>query len=210
VFRNKRFACLFLGLWLGAAVSVDFLVAENFSTIGPFIGALGSPTVSARIKQAGPQSIRFILRRNAAEENARIFEAWEWCQIGIATLFFFQVLFGDRPPISALALISAMFVIVLLQHFVLTPQVVSLGREVDEIPLGEQLQNPTVDWFWVFHGFYSGFEILKLLLGLGVAARLMIRRTSDRTESKSEHLSQSENQPRKRRRQSTQKSTQNG
>ncbi len=97
-----------------------------------------------------------------------------------------------------------MFVIILVQHFVLTPNVVSLGREVDEIPIREQLRNPTVDRFWVFHGFYSGFEILKLLLGMGVAARLMIRRTPDRAEGKSERLSQPENQPRKRHRPSAQ------
>jgi hypothetical protein len=129
VFRNRRFACLFLGLWLGAAVSVDFLVAQNFSTIDPFISASGSPSVSAQIKQAGQKSIRFILRRNAAEENARIFETWEWSQIGIATVFFSLIMFGERPPVSALVLIPAMFVIVLLQHFILTPQVVSFGRE---------------------------------------------------------------------------------
>jgi hypothetical protein len=204
VFRNRRFACLFLGLWLGAAVSVDFLVAENFSTIDPFLTALGSPLVTARIKQAGQQSVRFILRRNAAEENGRIFEVWEWTQIGMATLFFFLVMFGERPPLSALILIAAMFVLILIQHFILTPNVVSLGREVDEIPLTEQLRNPTVDRFWVFHGFYSGFEILKLLLGMGVAARLMIRRTPDLTENKSERLSESEVEPRKRRRHSTQ------
>jgi Domain of unknown function (DUF4149) len=199
VFRNRRFACLYLGLWLGAAVAIDFLVAQNFSTIDPFMSAPGNPSVTAQIKQSGQTSIRSILRRNAAEENARIFETWEWCQIGIAALLFILVLFGEKPPISALVLISAMFVIVILQHFILTPQVVSLGREVDEIPIREHLRNPTVDRFWVFHGFYSGSEILKLLLGMGLGARLMIRRTPDRAERESERPSQTETPARKRR-----------
>jgi hypothetical protein len=199
VFRNRRFGCLFLGLWLGAAVSIDILAAQNFSSIDPFLAAPGSPSVSAQVQREGAGTVRFILRRNAAEENVRIFEAWEWSQIGIATVFFSLILFGERPPISALVLISAMFVIVLLQHFILTPQVVSLGREVDEIPLREQLRNPTVDRFWVFHGFYSGSEIVKLLLGIGVGIRLMIRRKRD-----SERSSQFETHPPKRRTQSAQ------
>jgi hypothetical protein len=174
---HRRFACLFLGLWLGAAASIDFLVAQNFSTIDPFISAPESQSASSQMKQAGQKSIRFILRRNAAEENARIFKTWEWSQFGIATVLFILILSGEKPPLSALLLIPAMFIIVLLQHFILTPQVVSLGRKVDEIPATQLLGNPTVSRFWTFHGIYSGCEILKLLLGIGVGARLTISQT---------------------------------
>lgn len=173
---------MFLGMWLGAAVLVDVLAARNFATIDSFIPAPGSSAVTARIAKAGRDSIRVILRRNAAEENAAIFEVWEWSQIGIATVFFFLILCGDRPPASALVLVPVMIVILLLQRFVLTPHVVSLGREVDEIPARELTGNPTVAHFWAFHGVYSGCEILKLLLGLAVGARLMIRRTHDRPQ----------------------------
>jgi hypothetical protein len=174
VLGNRRFACLFLGLWLGAAASIDFLVALNFSTIGSFISAPEGPSASAQMNQAGQKAIRLILRRNAAEENARIFKTWEWSQIGIASVFFILILSGEKPPPSALVLIPAMFAIVLIQHFIMTPQIVALGREVDEIPATELLRNPTVTRFWTFHGIYSGCEILKLLLGIGVGARLII------------------------------------
>lgn len=178
MFRNasRRFACLVLGLWLGAGVCVDLLVTQNFATVDRFIAAPGSPGATALVKQDGAKSIRFILRRNAAEENAWIFEKWEWTQMGVATGLFCLILFGERRRVVlALVLIPAMLAIIVLQNVLLTPRVASLGREIDEIPAREQVNNPTVSEFWGFHGVYSGCEILKLLLGIGLAARLMVR-----------------------------------
>lgn len=165
-----------LGVWLGAAVCVDLLVTRNFSTVDRFIEAPGSPSAAALVKQAGAKTVRFILRRNAAEENAWIFGAWEWTQIILAPALYLMLLLGDRqPPRSALALITAMLVIVLLQRIILTPNVASLGRDMDEIPASQLGNNPIVSRFWAFHGVYSGGEILKLFLGIGLASRLMLR-----------------------------------
>ena len=33
MFHNRRFACAILGAWLGAGVSVDLLVTQNFSAV---------------------------------------------------------------------------------------------------------------------------------------------------------------------------------
>jgi len=172
-----------LGMWLGAAVSVDVLVAQNFSAIDRFLAAPGTPGATAQVRQTGTKSLRFLLRRNAAEENASIFEVWEWTQIGIATGLFLFILFGERPPGSVLIAIPGMMLILLLQRFLLTPHVASLGREVDEIPAQALFNNPIVSRFWAFHGFYAGGEILKLIVGMGVASRLMIRRDSRATDS---------------------------
>ena len=101
-----------------------------------------------------------------------------------------------------------MLVIVLLQRFVLTPHLVSLGREVDEMPARELLNNPTVSRFWAFHGVYTGSEIFKLLMGIGVGVRLMVRRIADSTKEhdrevpgskESAHRPQSGERVRKRR-----------
>jgi hypothetical protein len=174
--RNRRLACLALGIWLGAAVAVDVLVTRNFSTVDRFLADPGSPAAVYQISQAKPQNVRFLLRRSAAEENAWIFENWEWAQIFIALVFFLLIFFGERPPKLALGLTLAMLLLVLAQRFAITPQVISLGREIADVAPADLAASPANTRFWTFHGVYSGMEILKLLLGLGLGVRLMNRR----------------------------------
>lgn len=181
--RSRRFACLSLGLWLGAAASIDFLVAENFSTVDSFLSDPGGKTASTRIGDLGRDSVRFLLRRNAGEENARIFEVWEWTQLALGTIFLGLLLGGERPPTSVLIMVPSMLAIVVAQRFFLTPQVVALGRQMDDLPASALTNNPIVTQFWTFHGVYSGLEILKLLLGIGVGARLAIRRSEQGSSS---------------------------
>jgi len=169
-------------MWLGAATLVDLTAIQNFSAVDTFLPAPGSINVAAHVVKAGSNSLRFIMRRNAAEENARIFEAWEWTQIGLAIAFFFLILFGERPPASALVIVPVILIILVLERLVISPNVVGLGRVVDDIPAKELIGNPTVARFWAFQGFYEGCEIVKMLLGLGVGARLMIRRTVEKAQ----------------------------
>ena len=165
-------------MWLGSAVCVDIVATQSFPAVDRFLADPASRSAIALVRPETPQALRFVLRRNAAEENADVFEAWEWTQMGIAMVFFFLVLLGDRPPRSVLIILPVMMVILLLQRFVLTPHIAALGRDMAEVPVGA-LTNPAAPKFWAFHGFYYAFEIFKLLLGAGVAARLMIRRTPD-------------------------------
>lgn len=188
VFRNRRFACLILGLWLGATVAVDLLLVQNFDSVDRFLPSPGSNAMAAKIKQAGKPSVRAILRRNASEENEWLSENWEEMQILISVIFFFLVLFGERPPKAALAMIPLMLALVVLQRFMLTPHIASLGREVDEIPGNALLHNPMVERYWNFRGFYLSCEAAKGLLGLGIALRLMVRRTFDKTSAKDQQL----------------------
>ncbi len=188
VFGNRRFACLALGMWLGAAGLVDLAVTQNFATVDRFIESPGSAEATAHVNLLGPKAVRYLLRRNAAEENAWIFEIWEWAQMVIAPAFFFLILFGERPPKLVLILVPVMFAIVLVQRFALTPNIVSLGRELEEIPANELYKNPIAGKFWLLHGFYSGFELAKLAIGLGTGFRLMIRRSSDHSRSQDREL----------------------
>jgi hypothetical protein len=63
---------------------------------------------------------------------------------------------------------------VLVQRFLLTPGMISLGRTIDfapDAPSGERTQ------FWVLHSWYWGVELVKWILGLTLAARLISRRS---------------------------------
>jgi hypothetical protein len=92
-------------MWLGAGVCVDLLIDQNLSAVDRFLADPGSGHAAAQISEAGPVSVRFFLRRNAAEENAWVLSEWEWAQIGLSAAVFFLAIFGDRPASSAFGLV---------------------------------------------------------------------------------------------------------
>ena len=181
MFRNRRFACAVLGAWLGIGACIDLLTGQNFAAVDRFLSDPSSPRAATQIGQAGATSVRFILRRNAAEENASVLNRWEWTQIGFAIAVFLMAIFGDRPARSALGLVPVMLLIILLQLIVVTPHMASLGREVDEIPGNELLNNVSAGRLAAFTGAFWGGEVLKTLLGIGLAWKLMLRRERSRS-----------------------------
>jgi TctA family transporter len=96
-------------------------------------------------------------------------------QIIMGGLFFFFVLFATSENKFALSVVLVMIAGVLVQRFLLTPGMISLGRMIDfvppDAPSGERTQ------FWVLHSWYWGVEVVKWVLGLVLAARLISRRS---------------------------------
>jgi hypothetical protein len=151
----------------------------NFAAVDRFLAAPGGTSTVTEVNRVTRTTTRFLLRRNAAEENAWIFENWEWIQIFFAAAYFFLILLGDRHSEAALLMVLGMLAIVIIQRFYLSPEVISLGRELAETT---NIQDNAMDArFGLFHGLYSGSEILKLLLGLTLGIRLIFhRRDPDR------------------------------
>lgn len=172
----RRLAALLLGIWLGASVLTDIAVTQNFSTVDRFLAAPGDAATAATLNQLGRPQLRAILRRNAAEENNFLFTNFEWAELGMGFALFLILLFGDRPQKLMLGLSLAMFVIVAAERFLLTPQIVDLGRVIDTLPKTD----PRYNTFWMLHGAYSGLDILKMLLGAALAFRLSVRPAPDK------------------------------
>ena len=147
-----------LGAWLGASILVDVAVTQNFHAVDRFLQSAPSDTRSQQ---------RVVLRRNAAEENAVIFLGWENVEFAVgAALAWLVYLEGSQRKTSLTAAVL-LLAIVAAQHFLLTPRINSLGSIVEEIPSSD----PRYRSFWMMHGIYSGLEILKMLMILGLAAR---------------------------------------
>jgi hypothetical protein len=64
--------------------------------------------------------------------------------------------------------------IAVLQRFLLTPEIVVLGRVIDFVPATQA--SPERARFWIMHAAYSSLEVLKWGLGLVLTARLLFRR----------------------------------
>jgi hypothetical protein len=178
VIQYRRLCALILGAWLGASILADVAVTQNFQAVDRFLASPGNPETSQRLNAIDRTQERIILRRNAAEENNWIFLNWERIELAVGGGLFLLLLFGDRPQKLAIGLTSAMFVIVAAEHFLLTPRITDIGRIVD----GLQSTDPQYKTFWVLHGFYSGLDILKVLLGFALAGRLVFRKHPDREQ----------------------------
>lgn len=172
----RRISALLLGAWLGAGVLADVAVTQNFQTIDRFLESPGDAATSVLLNQTGRARERAILRRNAGEENNWIFLNWERVELVIGSALFLLLLSGDRPQKIMLAGAIVLLLIVAFEHFLLTPQITAMGRTVDNLPAN----SPEVKTFWVLHGFYSGLDILKIVLSIAMAARLVVRRKPDK------------------------------
>jgi hypothetical protein len=168
VTRYRGLSVLLLGAWVGAGIFTDLAVTQNFRAVDRF---LASSQLNGPLNDMERGRERIVLRRNAAEENNWIFQNWERLEFAIGGVLLLLLLVGGKPGKSTLALGLALPAIVAAEHFLLTPRIIDLGRIVGDLPVTD----PAARTFWMLHGFYGGLDILKILVGLGLAAILLIR-----------------------------------
>ena len=155
-----------------------WVAAESFGSADRLI-ARPHPVATLQFKALGPADARLLLRYQVSEQNRWYFERWEVAQIVMGSLFFLFVLFATRENTFALSLILSMIAAVVVQCFLLTPDLISLGRLIDfvppEAPSGNRAQ------FWVMHSWYWGVELVKWVLGLALCTRLIAQRNRRRS-----------------------------
>lgn len=151
-----------------------WVAAESFSSVDRLL-ARPHAVATAQFKALGRADARLLLRYQVSEQNRWYFETWEVAQIVMGALFFFFVLFATRESKFALFLVLLMIAGVLVERLMLTPAMISVGRMIDfvppDTPSGDRTQ------FWVLHSWYWGVELVKLILGLALAARLISHRS---------------------------------
>lgn len=171
VTRYRILIAVLLGAWLGASIVADVAVTQNFQTVDRFLAGPGNAATEAQLKAIGRAEERAILRRNAAEENNWIFLNWERVEIAIS-LTLLAFLMADRARGILLAGAVLLIVVLAAEHFFLTPEITSLGRIVDDL----QVSDPQYKTFWMLHGFYSGLDIVKMLVVCALGARIVFAR----------------------------------
>ena len=160
VIHYRSLTVCLLGAWLGASILADVAVTQNFQAVDRFLPSVG-------MDPSGRATQRVLMRRNAAEENAWIFLNWERAEFLIGGVLVLLLWKGARAGKTALAGIILVLVILVVEHFLLTPQIISLGGSVDSLTPGD----PKYRKFWILHGSYSGLDILKMIIIFGLAAR---------------------------------------
>jgi hypothetical protein len=167
----RRLVCILLGVWLGGMILTSVVATQNFRTVDRI---LLDPAAGAApdLKTLGHESARMLLRWQAGEQNRRLFELWEAAQIVVGMAVLFVLLFGSTEGKYALALSLSLLLIVVLQRFLLTPAMVTLGRMIDFV--APDTRSPERVRFYVLHSGYAGLEILKIILCLLLAGKLLV------------------------------------
>lgn len=171
--HSRRLACFLLGLWLAGGLFLSWVAVENLLGVDRIM-AEPNPVVGLEIKALGPGEARLLLRHEASEQNRWLHANWEMVQIVLGSVFFFFLLFATHENKISLLLALLMLVLVLLQRFLLTPELTGLGRLTDflpDAPSGERNR------LWVIRNAYTAAELCKLGLGLALTVRLIVRRS---------------------------------
>lgn len=169
----RRFLCFLLGIWLVGGLMVAWIASESFS-LADQLATQPNPIAAAQLRSIPAATVRMLLRYQSGEQNRYYFEAWEYAQIMLGFFLFCFVLFGTRENKIFLFLILGMLLIVFLQRFFLTPELKSLGRELD-FAAPETMGSERAR-FWVLHGGYTMAELMKLGTGFFVTLHLLFGR----------------------------------
>jgi hypothetical protein len=167
--KKRRILMLVLGVWLGATVFMWMVATQNFAAVERILSA-PSREFAATASALSPEQLRLVLRYQASEVNRFFFEGWGMLQppLAVVALWLAWRSGADRWIVGAVAVM--LLIAVFLQLYVV-PETVRLGRLLDFVP--REPPPPAATPFWRLHHTYTGLDMLKFLLGLGVAFGLL-------------------------------------
>jgi len=147
--HNRRIACFFVGLWLGATALLTWVASDNLLAIDRMI-TRPTAAAAAEVTALGPVRARNLLTSQATFENHRSLQIGETVQLvlGVGFLLFLVLGTHEKPPTLLLAVL--MLITVAVQLFVLQTQL---------------------------NVRYIAAESLKMATGVVLAGRLVVRRS---------------------------------
>jgi hypothetical protein len=171
--HSHRIAAFLAGCLILGSSFMIFVATQNFGTVDRVLAA--PPQEAAQMFQTlGPDNARLLLRYLAGEENRLFFTSWELVEIALGVLLTAVLLLSVKSRLLA-GITGAALIIVLFQHFRVTPEMIALGRLID---FGGGSGSAAYSQFWRLHGLYGVLEVVKLVLLVVVAGILLFTRRS--------------------------------
>lgn len=169
--RARRLITFLLGIWLTGLCGTAFLASKNFETTKQVLES--SPQEGRKlIEQLGESSSEQLLRFQVAEANRAMFEGWGALELGLlVSLGLLIVLRHDSK--TAIAVAVAALVVSAWSYFLLTPQLISIGRILD-FPTPEYHAQYRLQFAGV-HRMYGIAGVLRMACG-AVLVFLLLRR----------------------------------
>ena len=132
--HGRRLACFFLGLWLAGGLLVAWVATQNLRLRRPRT-VRRQPGDRHRLKPFGQEAEHDPLAFTPPSKIAGFFVSGNRISSFFGTFFFCVMLFGSREDKFTLLGVLVMLLLVALQRFLLTPELIALGRLIDFAPL---------------------------------------------------------------------------
>jgi len=151
---------------------MDMVVTQNFRSVDRLLANPAAPAAQ-QLDRLGPGDARVLLRHQVSEQNRWYFETWGLIETLIGAALLLILIFGSTEKNFSLLLALLMLLIAILQRFVLTPQMVVLGRIIDWVPVDQPSSERSR--FWLLHNAFVGLELLNWMLGFLLTGKLLFR-----------------------------------
>jgi hypothetical protein len=165
-------AVAILGAWIMSTLCMWFAATRSFSTVERVLKGAPPQFVEAT-KPLGEASTRVVLRYMASEINRTLFYGYGGLQIALGVILLLLV--WRQTPRNAvdIGVVAAMLALSAVLALAITPQLVSLGRSIDFV--SRHPPPPIMPRFWILHGSFTGLDGVKLLAGVGLLIRWILR-----------------------------------
>jgi hypothetical protein len=179
--HHRRIASFVAGLWIAGSVFMMYVASWNIRGVDSILST-PTPAASKVIDKLGPETARTLLRYHAAEENRHYFDRWEQGQMVLCLLLAAVLFLGTHVNRIMVVLCGVIFLILGFLHWVVTPELAFLGRELD-FAVGN---SGGKDRLWALHWLYNGLALLNLVLVGVIAGYLFVFKTRPRRAAESE------------------------
>jgi hypothetical protein len=170
--RIQTLAIALLGVWIGWTLFMWYMAGRSFTTVDRVLRK-PSPQFSEATQPSSPEQSRELLRYTASEINRTMFRAYGAGQMVLGAILFLVLYWQAPRDTFSLVVVGCMLAIVLILAVIVTPQVISLGRNIDFLPRNPP--PPGMQRFWKLHGAFTGLDSIKLLAGLVVLGRWIFK-----------------------------------
>jgi hypothetical protein len=178
--HTRRVSAFFLGAWIAGCLLMIFVSLQGTRAV---IALMNSPVPQAgkMIETLGNENAGLLLHHAAAEQARSALNTWELVEILLGLILGGCLYLATQRRIFPLVLCAAMLVLVLFQHFGISPELAYRGQRID-FPPG----NADVDAklrFLALEEVYYAAEVIKLVAGGILASYLFVFRSSRRRKS---------------------------
>ena len=170
--RSQVLAVAILGAWIASTLCMWFAATRSFATVERVMKG-AQPQFVETTKPLGQASTRVVVRYMASEINRTLFRGYGALQIGLAALLFLLVLRQNPRHTLDISLVAIMLALSVILTLVITPMVTLVGRSIDFLPRNPP--PPVMPRFWMLHGSFTGLDGVKLLAGIGLLIRWILR-----------------------------------
>lgn len=171
--RSHLLATAVLSAWLAVTLCMWFAATGSFGAVRRVLEG-SNPQLAETARSLTADQTRLVMRHAASEINRTYFRAYGWAQLVLGGILLSLLLRQAPRDVFNLALAGGMLAAAAVLTLYITPEIVTLGRQIDFVP--RDPAPPGMARFRALHGAFTGLDGAKLLAGLALLGRWVLAR----------------------------------